>query len=255
MTESSDDTGNRKSRSYWEGAWSAVLGVEGFSLHTSAIEDAKWRHLQQDIGAKMSGRALEVGCGSGHFGALLAQSGFNVTLLDYSPAGIACAMQSFTTYSGRSRKCYLLGDALALPFSDNSIDLVVSCGVLEHFEEPLAAVKEMARVLKPGGLFYADICPERFSLLRMVELRMPQKKDWFEIRMTKAAVRKTIEEAGLRVKRLFSAGVLPLRLLQNLLVKQCAGLWSSLDGTWVADWLGCYYYVTAVKGDSDKGHL
>jgi SAM-dependent methyltransferase len=259
MTTLPGDSANSDGRRYWENAWSAVQGVEGFSLHTKVIEDAKWRHLQQDLGIKTSGLALEVGCGSGHFGALLAQSGYDVTLLDYSPAGIACAMRSFTAYEGRSRKRYLLGDALALPLSDKSVDMVVSCGVLEHFERPIEAVIEMARVLKPGGLFYADICPERFSLLRMVELLMPQKQGWFEIRMTKGDVRNIIEGAGLRIKRLFSAGVLPprsipgtgriapLRLFQNLLVKRLAGFWSSLDGTPVADWLGCYYYVTAEK--------
>jgi ubiquinone/menaquinone biosynthesis C-methylase UbiE len=264
MTPPSEDAANVGGRNYWQSAWSTVQGVETFSLHSNAIEQAKWHYLQQDLGAATSGFAVEVGCGSGHFGSLLAQAGYTAALLDYSPAAIACAMRSFTAYRGKERKQYLLGNALALPFSDNSVDVVASCGVLEHFERPLAAVGEMSRILKPGGLLYADICPDRFSLLRLVERRMPQKPGWFEIKLTKADIRRTIEAAGLRIKRLFSAGVLPprsvpgtgriapMRLFQYFLINKCARFWSSLDGTWIADVLGSYYYVTAVKMSSDS---
>lgn len=259
MTASSSDSANVGGFRYWEEAWNTVQGVQGFSPVTTAVERAKWNHLLRDLEGRTSGRALEVGCGSGHFGALLARTGFDVALLDYSPAGIACAVRSFLAYGGRDRKRYLLGDALTLPIRDNSIDLVVSCGVLEHFERPLDAVREMARVLKPGGLFYADICPARFSLLRMVEFLMPQKPGWFEIRMSRPEVKRLVEGAGLNVRRLFAAGVfpprsvpgtgriLPLRLLQQFLITTCAPFWTSLDGTPIADALGFYYYVTAVK--------
>jgi hypothetical protein len=49
----------------------------------------------------------------------------------------------------------LFGDALALPFRSNSIDLIYSAAVLEHVKDPLLAGREMYRVLKPGGLAIA----------------------------------------------------------------------------------------------------
>ncbi len=45
----------------------------------------------------------------------------------------------------------IVGDIHELPFADNSIDAIVCCAVLEHVEEPQKAVREMYRVLKPGG--------------------------------------------------------------------------------------------------------
>jgi SAM-dependent methyltransferase len=51
----------------------------------------------------------------------------------------------------------LQGDCLALPFRDNSVDLILSQAVLEHVTNPDAAMAEMNRVLKPGGLLYVEI--------------------------------------------------------------------------------------------------
>jgi SAM-dependent methyltransferase len=44
-----------------------------------------------------------------------------------------------------------------LPFEDNSFDLVLSLAVLEHVKNPWVHAKEMLRVLKPGGILYADV--------------------------------------------------------------------------------------------------
>ena len=48
----------------------------------------------------------------------------------------------------------IVGDIHALPFPDNSIDAIVCIAVLEHVEEPQKAVREIYRVLKPGGYCY-----------------------------------------------------------------------------------------------------
>lgn len=48
----------------------------------------------------------------------------------------------------------IVGDIHALPFPDDSVDALVCISVLEHVEEPQKAVKEMHRVLKPGGYCY-----------------------------------------------------------------------------------------------------
>ncbi|HRH19747.1 MAG TPA: methyltransferase domain-containing protein [Brevundimonas sp.] len=51
----------------------------------------------------------------------------------------------------------VIGDGLALPFLDNSIDAVFTNGVLEHLSDPLQGGREIARVLKPGGRLLADM--------------------------------------------------------------------------------------------------
>ena len=49
------------------------------------------------------------------------------------------------------------GSAYELPFKDNSFDLIVCSEVLEHLHEYNDAIKEMKRVLKPGGKFFASV--------------------------------------------------------------------------------------------------
>jgi len=161
MKAMSDDK-NQDGIRFGETAWIRPLDEKDFSAHTALIEATQWRYLREDLG-KTGGRALEVGCGSGHFGALLAQVGFDTVLLDYSPAALECAKNSYVTLGGRERKSYVQGDARSLPFSGGSFDVVVSCGVLEHFEALAPVIQEMARVLRPGGFFYADIVPRKFS--------------------------------------------------------------------------------------------
>jgi len=46
---------------------------------------------------------------------------------------------------------FMSGDIFKLPFSDNSIDIIISSEVVEHLPDPVPAIREMARVLKPGG--------------------------------------------------------------------------------------------------------
>lgn len=50
----------------------------------------------------------------------------------------------------------ILGDAAALPFPDNSVDLVLNQAVLEHVKDPKSVVTEIFRILKPGAQVYAE---------------------------------------------------------------------------------------------------
>jgi len=51
----------------------------------------------------------------------------------------------------------IIGDAMQLPLQDASVDTMFSSGVFEHINNPELAMKEALRVLKPGGMIYADI--------------------------------------------------------------------------------------------------
>jgi SAM-dependent methyltransferase len=148
----------------------------------------------------------------------------------------------------------LFGDATRLPFADGSFDVVLSGGLLEHFRDPAPIVREMARVLRSGGLFYADIVPRKVSLYRWAERgRMARDEQLqegiFESDLSKDAWRRVVEESGLREVRIVSAGVYPPYTLRDheRLVWKYGDLLRRLDGTPVADALGFFYMVTATK--------
>jgi SAM-dependent methyltransferase len=99
-------------------------------------------------------RVLEVGCGPGHLSIRLArQHGLDVTGLDLDPAMIerARANADRSEDSDESGPSFLVGDVAALPFPDESFDLVVSTMSMHHWADPTSGMAEIDRVLRPGA--------------------------------------------------------------------------------------------------------
>lgn len=91
---------------------------------------------------------LDAGCGSGYGADLLAtEGGHHVTGFDLSLEAV-----SFATRRAPAAR-FARGTCAALPFRDGSFDLVVNVDNIEHVEDAAAAVAEMRRVLRPGGLY------------------------------------------------------------------------------------------------------
>ena len=80
---------------------------------------------------------------------LRAHPGLRVTVTDYDPGMAAVAAQSVAAFGDRAS--VQEADAAALPFADGSFDLVLSCAMLHHVIHWESALKEAARVLRPGG--------------------------------------------------------------------------------------------------------
>jgi SAM-dependent methyltransferase len=100
----------------------------------------------------MDKRVLDVGCGQGTLLNYLPRLGATVFGLDLSPVSLYRAAAGAEEL-GHSDRVYLTaGNAEGLPFSDDCFDAVLSFGVLHHTENTTEGVREIWRVLKPGGL-------------------------------------------------------------------------------------------------------
>jgi len=108
---------------------------------------------------------LDVGCGQCHWSRLLASrmaGAAHVTALDRDPrwaAGDAAIATAFASFGATVE--FRHGDAVCLPFDDDSFDVVTCQTLLMHLDDPLAALLEFRRVLRPGGLV---ICAEPCNL-------------------------------------------------------------------------------------------
>jgi len=94
-------------------------------------------------------RVLEIGCGLGTDGAQFAKAGADYTGVDLTDAAVELARKHFELLGLRGE--FRTADAENLDFADESFDLVYSHGVLHHTPDTAGAVREIHRVLKPGG--------------------------------------------------------------------------------------------------------
>jgi SAM-dependent methyltransferase len=110
----------------------------------------------------VGGRALEYGCGAAGMSIFLKERGYDAVGVDLSVAALQVARQNDDLHRRRGAPLMLVAaDSLRLPFADGQFDVVMSYGLLEHFESaPLGRLlDEVVRVLRPGGVFIADIVP------------------------------------------------------------------------------------------------
>src|ERR1700736_4905279 len=94
-------------------------------------------------------RLLEVGCGMGTDLLQFARGGAQVTGIDLTPRSIEISRRRFEVYGQKGD--FAIGDCECLPFDDESFDVAYSNGVLHHTPDTAGAVREIYRVLKPGG--------------------------------------------------------------------------------------------------------
>jgi SAM-dependent methyltransferase len=125
---------------------------------------------------------LDIGCGDGHFASIAYKTPIDVGI-DVMARDLPEAASRASVY-----KQVLFASAEALPFASGAFATVVSNCVIEHIPDDGAALREIARVLKPGGIFAATLPSEYFAeylfgatLFRRVGLRSLSRAygDWF----------------------------------------------------------------------------
>src|SRR5215216_6287242 len=127
-------------------AYDLVASVLARPLYRRIVADVT------DVGLPAGSVVLDVGTGPGRVPRLIAATDPTVEVVgvDLSPEMIARATSTANTTSTRNLR-FQVGDVAALPFADNSVDLVVSTLSLHHWDDPAAGLNEIVRVLAPGG--------------------------------------------------------------------------------------------------------
>ncbi|HJU54795.1 MAG TPA: class I SAM-dependent methyltransferase [Pyrinomonadaceae bacterium] len=131
-----------------------------YEFATRAFFDEVERHRYQEYAPWMPGvmgfdefagqRLLEVGCGMGTDLLQFARGGAVCTGVDLTPRSVEISSLHFGLYDLRAD--FVLADGERLPFADESFDVVYSNGVLHHTPDTSRAVRELHRVLRPGGI-------------------------------------------------------------------------------------------------------
>lgn len=187
------------------------------SRHAPAdrVQPAVWQYdrlilsaLARDVSdlIRASGRggaAVDIGCGKSPYGDLLESVGFEVRTLDVDRA------------SGAD----VTGTAEDTTLATASVDLVICTQVLEHCSDPWRAVREMHRVLRPGGHAVISVPHVWFY--------HPHPQDnW---RFTQEGLLRLMSDAGFEVTRLRSQGgsILAFAQITNFLVYGVAGRWGA----------------------------
>ena len=128
----------------WRPIMVAIMRLHGVSISTERERCAETLHLGGEQ------RVLDVACGPGNFtgffGDRLGEDGF-VVGLDNSVA----MMQRAVRDNNSARAVYMRADARSLPFHDCAFDVVCCFAALHLVPEPTAVLREMVRVLAPGG--------------------------------------------------------------------------------------------------------
>jgi SAM-dependent methyltransferase len=161
------------SKSQWNIFWSRKQEVGEVYSNSDRI----LRNLARITDLKGK-KVLEVGAGTGRDSFTLVNLGATVYQLDYSNN----ALRIITSIARQENIPVhpLCGDAFALPFREETFDIVFHQGLLEHFREPdaLNLIKENIRVLKRGGLLLVDV-PQRWHVYTIMKHILIAFNAWF----------------------------------------------------------------------------
>jgi ubiquinone/menaquinone biosynthesis C-methylase UbiE len=131
--------------------WAAAIAVDQISVadYFEACTAPENRFILSQLGDIRGKRLLDLGCGAGENSVYFALQGADCLATDYSPGMVEVALQLAQRHGVRVEGKTV--NAMALDFPDSSFDIVYASNLLHHLPDPMQCIREMYRVLRPGG--------------------------------------------------------------------------------------------------------
>jgi SAM-dependent methyltransferase len=185
-----------------------------YELQTHQAEDRHWwyrgrrkvlERVVEDLRLPARARILDAGCGSGRNMVELARHG-TVTGVELADASVALARE-------RGAGEVIAGSVLEMPFEADSFDLAASLDVIEHLEDDLTALRELRRVVAPGGSLLVTVPAYQWLWSGHDEINHHFR------RYTRRSLQRAGEEAGWHQVRTtyFNSLLLPAAILLRVL--------------------------------------
>src|ERR1700722_8584894 len=172
----------------------------------------EYEAITDRLAAGRAGPVLDWGCGWGQVSSLLYERGIDVEAFDFR-AGEPLHEIELDHFSGF--RVQVSGEPVALPYPDGHFAAVLSCGVLEHVQDPGGSLDELHRILRPSGRLYVYKLPNRLSYLEAIAKRaglyyhgaLPDDR-LYDL----ASARQILTDHGFRVDETRLANMLPLTI-------------------------------------------
>lgn len=140
----------REAHAWWDGGtrtFRSLQRVKAFHL----------AELERLFGAELLGASVvDLGCGGGLLAVPLAARGSSVIGIDRSPRSVRAGREAAARAGVLHRCRFAVADLVGTPLEAGGFDLALLSDVLEHVEDPGAALREVARLLRPGGRLYLN---------------------------------------------------------------------------------------------------
>jgi ubiquinone/menaquinone biosynthesis C-methylase UbiE len=202
------------------------LGMNGMIARWYAGNTARMMHEftadARRVAALLASDAalLEVAPGPGYFVIELAKvHSARITALDVSPSFIEIARRNAQLAGVRAE--FVLGSASRMPLEDNQFDFIFCRAAFKNFSEPAEALREMHRVLKPGGralivdlrsdasldTIYADVAKMGLSWFSTLATRLAFRCMLLKRAYSKPGFEKLVAQTPLRLERIDESGM------------------------------------------------
>ena len=137
---------------YWNDLYEAPASLFEHNMLLRRDYAAEYIASNFDTGASV----LDLGCGAGVLSEKLIEKGFAVTAADRSQDMLNLSANRLARFPEQTYRLFR-ADCLSLPFADHSFDLVVCLGMFGYFDEVTLALREIRRVLRPGGMLIISV--------------------------------------------------------------------------------------------------